>query len=210
MIYDNIRKFIRYLLSGNVGEIWTMTISLFLAMPIPLLPLQILWINLVSDGLPALALGLELAEQDVMRRPPRLPNENLFSRGTGQDIFLIGVLIGSASLLAGYNAWQAGNLAWQTMIFTTLTLSQIILSLTARFEQASCFMVNPFTNPTLMGAAFVTTGLQLLLIYVPWFQDIFQTVPLSQAQLEYCLLLSTVGFWGLEIKKWLVRRSLER
>ena len=209
-IYDNIRKFIRYLLSGNVGEIWTMGMSLFLVMPIPLLPLQILWINLVSDGLPALALGLEPAEQDVMSRAPRRPNENLFGRGTGQDIFLIGVLIGSASLIAGYGSWQAGDPAWQTMIFTTLTLGQIVLALTARFEQLSCFSVNPFTNPALIGAAIVTTGLQLLLIYVPWLQGIFETVPLSKAQLGYCLLLSTTGFWGFEIKKWFVRRSLAR
>jgi Ca2+-transporting ATPase len=125
VIYDNIRKFIKYTLTSNAGEIWVMLLAPFLGMPLPLLPLQILWINLVTDGLPGLALTVEPAERGTMRRSPYHPQENIFRRGMGRDILWIGLLMGLVSLGMGYWAWTTGHSTWQTMVFTTLTLSQM-------------------------------------------------------------------------------------
>ncbi|MFH2054632.1 MAG: cation-translocating P-type ATPase, partial [bacterium] len=120
VIYDNIRKFIVYLLAGNVGELLVMLISPLLGMPLALLPIQILWINLVTDGLPALALGVEPAEDNVMKRPPYPPQEGVFSRGAGVDILWLGVIVGIVSLGVGFIYWLDDHPQWQTMIFCTL------------------------------------------------------------------------------------------
>ncbi|MCX6049108.1 MAG: cation-translocating P-type ATPase [Chloroflexi bacterium] len=206
VIYDNIRKFIKYLLSCNSGEILVMLVGPLLGMPLPLLPLQILWMNLVTDGFPALALGLEPAERNVMRRPPYPPAESIFSRGVGRDIIWTGLLMGIVSLGLGYSYWQAGNLAWQTITFTTLTLSQMALALAVRSEQDSLFQVGLFSNKAMLGAVGLTFGLQLAVIYVPWLQSIFKTVPLSAQELGMSLLFCTLIFWSVELQKW-VRRS---
>ena len=126
VIFDNIRKFIKYTLSSNTGELFVMLLGPFLKMPLPLLPLQILWINLVTDGLPGLALAEEIGERDVMKRSPFEPNESVFSRGVGREIIWIGILMGVISLGLGYFAWlndPAGS--WQTMVFTTMVLAQM-------------------------------------------------------------------------------------
>ncbi len=206
VIYDNIRKFIKYLLSCNSGEILVMLVGPLLGMPLPLLPLQILWMNLVTDGFPALALGLEPAERNVMRRPPYAPAESIFSRGVGRDIIWIGLLMGVTSLGLGYWYWQAGNPAWQTITFTTLTLSQLALALAVRSEQDSLFQVGLFSNKAMLGAVGLTFGLQMAVIYAPWLQDVFKTAPLSAQELAVSLLCSTVIFWSVELQKW-VRRS---
>ncbi|MFN2166882.1 MAG: cation-translocating P-type ATPase, partial [Anaerolineae bacterium] len=131
-IYDNIRKFIKYTLSSNAGEIWVMLLAPLAGMPLPLLPLQILWINLVTDGLPGLALGVEPPEPDTMNRPPHHPQENIFGRGLGRHVIWVGLLMGLVSLGMGYWTWRAGWANWQTMIFTTLTLSQMGHALAVR------------------------------------------------------------------------------
>jgi Ca2+-transporting ATPase len=204
-IYDNIRKFIKYLLSCNSGEIWAMFLAPLFGMPLPLLPLQILWMNLVTDGLPALALGVEPGERDTMRRPPYPPTEGIFSRGMARDIIWIGLIMGLVSLGVGYGYWQAGRANWQTMVFTVLTLSQMSLALAVRSERDSFFSIGLLSNKAMLGAVSLTLVLQLAVVYVPFLQAIFETTALTGRDLVLGLALSSLVFWGVEFKKWLVR-----
>lgn len=206
VIYDNIRKFIKYVLTGNCGELWAIAVALFWDMPLLLLPLQILWINLIADGLLALTLSLEPAEQDVMHRPPYKPNESIFSRGVGRDILWIGSLLGLVLFLTGHYYWAAGQASWQTMVFSILAFSRIGLAQTMRSEHNSIFHLGMFANPPLLGVVVLTFGLQLAIIYVPVLQTLFQTTALSVKELGVCLLLSTIAFWAVELEKWLIGR----
>jgi P-type Ca2+ transporter type 2C len=208
VIYDNIRKFIRYILATNSGEIWLMLVTPFFGMPLPLLPLQILWMNLVTDGLPALALGLEPPESDAMRRPPRPPGESMFARGMGRQIVWVGMLMGLLSLAIGYGYWNAHNPAWQTMVFTTLTLSQMANVMAIRSERRSLFEIGLKSNMLLLGAVGLTVVLQLALIYVPVLQSIFKTVALPVPDLALAIVVSSVIFWAVELEKWFVRRRV--
>lgn len=205
-IYDNIRKFIKYTLASNTGEILVMLFAPFLGMPLPLLPLQILWINLVTDGLPGLALSVEPSEPGVMRRKPIHPEENIFGRGMGRDIVWIGFLMGLVSLGMGYWAWRSGRPDWQTMLFTTLTLSQMGNALAIRSDRESLFRLGWLSNKALLGAVLLTLVLQLAVIYVPFLQEVFETVALPPLDLAVALLLSTAVFWGVELQKWWLRR----
>jgi P-type Ca2+ transporter type 2C len=208
VIYDNIRKSIKYLLSGNSGEIWVMVLAPFLGMPLPLLPIQILWINLMSDGLPALALSVEPPEQDTMQRPPHNGNEQIFSRGMGWDIIWIGGLTGLVSLGTGYGYWRLNPDAhWQTMLFTILTFAETVIALAVRSERQSLFQIGLFSNPPLLGAIAVTLGFHLAILYVPLLQNLFQTTALSLPELVLSLGLSSVVFWAIEAQKWLRRRQ---
>ncbi len=207
VIYDNIRKFVRYTLATNSGEIWVMLFASLLAMPLPLLPLQILWINLVTDGLPSLALAVEPAEWDTMRRPPRPPHEPLLAGGLGRHILWVGVVLALVSLSPGYLLWQQGSESWRTMIFTTLSLAQMGHVLAVRSERASLFELGLRSNPALLGAVALTGALQLAVVYLPVLQDVFDTVALSLAELVGCLLVSSVMLWGVELEKWVRRRS---
>jgi Ca2+-transporting ATPase len=209
VIYDNIRKFIKYLLSSNVGELWVMLLAPLMGMPLPLLPLQILWINLTTDGLPALALGLEPAERNIMNRPPYPPNENFLARGMGRDIIWIGLLLGLVSFSTGYLYWRLGNPGWQTMVFTILTLSQMGNALAIRSEQDSLFKIGLLSNTPLLAAVLVTLALQLAVVYVPFLQKIFTTQALASRDLFICLILSTFIFWAVEFEKWLLRRRVK-
>jgi len=205
-IYDNIRKFIKYTLTSNAGEILVMLLAPFLGMPLPLLPLQILWINLVTDGLPGLALTLEPAERDTMRRPPYQPQESIFGRGLGRDILWVGLLMALVSLAMGFWAWSGGNPAWQTMIFTTLTLSQLGNALALRSERDSLFRIGLLSNTAMLGTVLLTFGLQLAVVYLPFLQAIFKTQALSARDLGISLVLSTIVFLGVETAKWIMRR----
>jgi Ca2+-transporting ATPase len=205
-IYDNIRKFIKYAAASNVGEIWVMLLAPLLGMPLPLLPLQILWVNLVTDGLPGLALTVEPAERNTMQRSPYSPQESIFGRGLGRDIIWVGLLLGLVCLGVGMWAWRAGNTAWQTMVFTTLTLSQMGNVLAIRSERDSLFSIGLRSNPTLLGTVLLTIALQLAVVYVPFLQKIFNTQALSPVELAISLVVSTIVFWGVELAKWLQRR----
>ncbi|KKB43949.1 Cation-transporting ATPase [Bacillus thermotolerans] len=180
-IYENIRKFIRYLLASNVGEILVMLFAMILAMPLPLVPIQILWVNLVTDGLPALALGLDKAEDDVMKRPPRHPKEGVFARGLGWKIISRGFLIGAATLgafMIVYNG-ESDNLVYaQTVAFATLVTAQLIHVFDCRSEK-SVLARNPFGNMYLIAAVISSFLLMLAVIYIPQLQVIFHTVPLE-------------------------------
>ena len=212
-VYDNIRKFIKYTLSSNTGELSVMLVAPFLGMPLPLIPLQILWINLVTDGLPGLALAVEDSERGIMKRAPFRPNESIFSRGMGQRILWIGFLMGAVSLLMGYLYWDPQNPVphgtWQTMVFTTLTLAQMGNALAIRSNIDSLFQIGLFSNPLMVFSVLLTFGLQMALIYVPFLQDIFRTVALSPGELLLSLAASSVVFIAVEIEKWVRRRRGE-
>ena len=206
VIYDNIRKFIQYTLSSNVGEIWIMLLSPFLGMPIPLQPLQILWINLVTDGLPGLALGVEKGERDTMKRPPYPPSENVFARGLGINVLWVGLLMSFVSIIVGFAFWKMGSPHWQTMVFTTITFSEMGYVLAIRSNIDSIFKIGFLSNRYLVGAVLLTIFLQLLLLYVPFLQTIFATTALPAGELILCFVLSTVVFWAVEVQKWFIRR----
>lgn len=206
-IYDNIRKFFTYTMTSNAGEIWVMLIAPLIGMPFALLPLQILWVNLVTDGLPGLALSIEPAEKNVMQRPPYPPDENVFGRGMAQKILWVGILMGLVSLGAGYYYWSIGNPNWQTIVFTTLTLSQMGNALALRSERESLFKIGLLSNKSLLNAVLLTLALQLAVIYLPFLQSIFKTNPLSWQELLISLVLSTIVFIGVEIEKWFKRRA---
>ena len=206
VIYDNIRRFIKYLLSCNASEIAVMLFGPLLGMPLPLLPLQILWMNLVTDGLPALALGVEPPEKNVMHRPPYSSSESIFGRGMVPFIVAIGVVMSLISIGIGLGAFRAGDAAWQTLLFTTLIFAQLALALEVRSEEDSIFKIGLFSNPSMVWAILSTVVLQLLVIYVPFFQAIFGTSPLNFQQLLVALLASLAVIVVVEIWKWVLRR----
>ena len=209
-IYDNVRKFIKYTMTSNAGEIYVMLFAPFLGMPLPLSALQILWINLVTDGLPGLALGIEPAERNIMKRPPISINENIFARGMGQHILWIGLLMGAVSLGAGYWGWAANIPTWTTITFTTLTLAQMGHALAIRSDIDSLFKQGIFSNKALLGAVLLTFLLQMLVIYWPPLQEIFETQALNGLELGISLGLSLAVFIAVEIEKWFKRRNLEK
>lgn len=180
-IYENIRKFIRYLLASNVGEILVMLFAMILGLPLPLVPIQILWVNLVTDGLPAMALGLDQPEDNVMKRKPRNPREGVFARGLGWKVVSRGFLIGVATLLAFIFAYHANpnDLAYaQTIAFATLVLAQLIHVFDCRSEK-SVFARNPLGNKYLVWAVISSLLLLFVVIYYPPLQPIFHTVPIE-------------------------------
>ena len=201
VIYDNVRKFIKYILATNAGEIWTMLVAPFLGMPLPLLPVQILWMNLLTDGPPALALGVEPAEPDIMRRRPYPPNESIFARGVGLHVTWVGLLMAFLSLGVGFAYWQADRPNWQTMLFTTITFTQMSHVLAIRSERSSILRVGFLTNKPLLAAVALTVGLQLCLIYLPVLQTIFSTKPLSAVDLALSAVLSSLIFAAVELEK---------
>ena len=207
-IFDNIRKFIKYILTGNLGEIVAMLIGPFFGMPLPLLPIQILWINLVTDGAPAVALGYEASERDIMNRKPFKPTEGLFSRGIGRQILMMGTLVGLISIIVGYIFWKIDPVSsvWQTMVFTTLTFCQLSLVVGIRKSRESVFTGELFNNKTMLLAVLSTFFMQLLLIYVPFFNTIFRTIPLSLFQLGVCMVASVIILIIVEIEKFVLSR----
>jgi Ca2+-transporting ATPase len=206
-IFDNIRKFIRYALACNSAEIWTLFLAPFLGLPIPLLPIHILWINLITDGLPGVALAVEPEDRGVMDRPPRRPSESIFAHGLWQHVLWVGLLMGGVTLLIQGAAYHAGTAHWRSMTFTVLALSQLGHVLAIRSERDSVFRVGFLSNPLLLGAVLLTLGLQLATLYVPALNSIFSTEPLTIGELGLCLGLSTVVFFAVELEKWMTRRG---
>ncbi|MCP5292432.1 MAG: calcium-translocating P-type ATPase, PMCA-type [Burkholderiales bacterium] len=206
-IFDDIRKFIKYTMTSNSGEIWTLVLAMLLGLPLPLLPIHILWINLVTDGLPGLALASEPAERKVMQRDPRPPQENIFAHGMWQHIVFVGILIGALSIGAQIWAIDRQIEHWQTIVFTTLTFSQLFHVMAIRSERDSLFSIGLLSNPQLIGAVVLTVALQLAVIYTPFLNDIFKTAPLPFGDLMICVLLASVVFVVVEVEKWMVRRG---
>jgi Ca2+-transporting ATPase len=206
-IFDNIRKFIKYAMTCNSAEIWTLFLAPFLGLPIPLLPIHILWINLVTDGLPGLALAVEPEERGIMLRPPRPPKQSIFAQGMWQHILWIGLLMGGVSLFSQGWAYFTGSAHWQSMVFTVLALSQMGHVLAIRSERESLFSQGLFSNKPLLGAVLLTFSLQMAVLYVPFLQPIFKTQALSRNELLFCLVLSSIVFFVVEIEKWMRRRG---
>jgi Ca2+-transporting ATPase len=182
-IYDNLRRFIRYVLTTNSGEILTIFLAPFLGLPIPLLPIQILWINLVTDGLPGLALAAEPAERNVMKRPPRSAQESVFAHGLGAHALLVGLVMAGIALAVQAWAWRAGTEQWQTLVFTTLCFMQLGHVLAIRSEETSLWALGIMSNRPLAGAVALTVLLQLAVVYLEPLNRIFRTVPLTAGQL---------------------------
>ncbi|HIK42760.1 cation-translocating P-type ATPase C-terminal domain-containing protein, partial [Thermoleptolyngbya sp. M55_K2018_002] len=178
-----------------------MLLAPLIAMPLPLRPIQILWINLLADGLLALALSVEPAEKNVMQRPPYPPGESVFSRGVGRDIVWIGILMGITFLGFGYWTWSTGRPNWQTMVFATLAFSRIWLALAMRSEQRLLARIGLLSNKPMLGAVLLTFGLQMLVMTLPVLQRWFETQPLTGVELWACVGVSTIGFWAVELQK---------
>ncbi len=207
-LFDNIRKFIRYAVTTNSSEIWTIFIAPFLGLPIPLLPIHILWINLVTDSLPALALAAEPEEMGVMRRPPRPPSESIFAHGMWQHMVWVGFLMAGVTLLTQAWAYHTGNAHWQSMVFTVLTLSQLAHVMAIRSERNSLFEIGIMSNRLMLAAVAITFLLQLATLYVPLLNRMFHTAPLSIGELASCVALSLTVFVAVEAEKLLTRRGL--
>ena len=206
-IFDNIRKFIKYTMTSNAGEVWTIFLAPFIGLPLPLIPIQILWINLVTDGLPGLALSAEPQERGIMHRPPRHPDESIFAQGIWQHILWVGLLIAALSLGAQAWALRAGSDNWQTVVFTVLTLCQLVHVIAIRSERESLFTLGIFSNLPILGAVLLTVGLQLMVVYLPALNRIFHTSPLTLEELLVCFSLPLVILFAVESEKWLVRRG---
>ena len=213
LVYANIRRFVKYILGSNVGELVTIAAAPLLGLTgVPMTPLQILWMNLVTDGVPALALALEPAEAGLMRRAPARPGESIFARGVGSYILRVGVVFGLITIVMMVWAYrheaQAGP--WRTMVFTTLCLAQMGHALSARSDRP-LVQVNPFSNPWLLWAVVLTSVLQLALLYVPALSGFFGTVPLKAEDLLVCVGVSLLFFIYLEAEKllrgWTAQRA---
>jgi Ca2+-transporting ATPase len=164
-IYDNILKFIKYMMTTNSGELWTLLLGPIIGLPVALLPIHILWINLVSDGLPAIALSYEKAEKDIMNRPPRPPQQSVFANGRGYHIIWAGMLM--AGIALSLQGWAIKNgLHWQTIVFNVLCLSQLGHVLAIRSENQSLFRIGVFSNKPLIGAVLLALLLQIAFIFL--------------------------------------------
>ena len=206
-IFDNIRKFVRFSVAGNIGKVLVMLLAPFLGKPIPLLPLQLLWLNLLTDGLLGLGLGLEPAEKDVMQRPPYSPQEGVFSRGAGRQTAWIGLLMGALGLGAGAWYYFGGRENWQTFVFTVLAFAQVGQALAARSTHTSLFRLGLRSNPVLLALVGVVAGLQLLVIYVPALQDFFSTAALNLVDLLLAAGAGVLVFAVIELTKKPARHS---
>jgi Ca2+-transporting ATPase len=210
VIYDNVRKFVLFILASNVGEILVMFLGPLLGMPLPLLPLQILWVNLLTDGLPALALGVEPAEEDVMRRPPRPPGEGVLGRGTWGYILAVGTLLGVLCLGVALPLFRAGDPAWRTALFTTLTFAQMAHVLAIRSMRDPLHRRGLLTNRPLLLSVGATVLLQLAVVYAPPLQAVFRTVALPGNTLGLCAAASGSVLLAVEAGKFargLARRN---
>ncbi|MBW4497876.1 MAG: cation-translocating P-type ATPase [Oscillatoria princeps RMCB-10] len=216
-VYTNIRRFIKYILGSNIGEVITIAAAPILGLGgVPLSPLQILWMNLVTDGVPALALAVEPAEPNVMLRPPHDPKESIFARGLGSYMIRIGVIFAFLTIVLmewAYTHTHAPALVgqnlspdrWKTMVFTTLCLAQMGHALAIRSNTQLTIEMNPLTNIFVWGAVLATSILQLMLVYVPPLRAFFGTHFLTPEELAICLGFSALMFVWIELEKLFIR-----
>jgi P-type Ca2+ transporter type 2C len=215
VVYVNIRRFIRYILGSNIGEVLTIAAAPILGLGgVPLSPLQILWMNLVTDGLPALALAVEPGRAIVMQQPPKDPQESIFARGLGAYMIRIGIVlaiitIAMMSWAYGYTEQVQGGLLerdrWKTMVFTTLCLAQMGHALAIRSNTRLTAELNPLSNPYVLASVSLTTVLQLFLIYVEPLRNFFSTHYLAPAELGVCFGVSALMFVWIEAEKLFFR-----
>lgn len=206
VIYDNIRRFVKFSIAGNIGKVFVMLLAPLLGMNVALLPLQLLWLNLLTDGLLGLGLGVEGAEKNTMKRSPRRPDESLFSGGLAFHLIWVGLLIGVVALGVGRWFYAPAGQSWQTMMFTTLAFLQIGQALASRSSDQSLFQLGFRSNPAIWGLAGLTVLLQLAAIYLPALDHFFGVVPLSLNELLICTALGSLAFIAIELEKWLKRK----
>ncbi len=204
-IYANIRRFVRYMLTTNSAEIWVMALAPFLGLPLPLIAIQILWINLVTDGAPALSLGVEPAHPHAMQQAPRRPGASILGEGLWIHAIWVGLLMGGVTLAVQYGAIAAGW-HWQTMVFTVLAFLQLAHAMAVRSERASTFRLGFRTNMPLLVTVVVTAVIQMAFVYLPVLQPIFETEALGPAELLVVALVTPIPFVVVEIEKAFVRR----
>jgi len=207
-IYDNIRRFVLFVLAGNTGEILAIAAAPLFGLPIPLLPIHLLWVNLVTDGLPGLALAAERADADLMRQAPRPRDENVFARGLWQRILWIGCLIGAMTLALQAWGWHGGSARWQTMAFCVLTFAQMGLALAVRSERRSLASLGLFSNLPLAAAVALTVALQFAVVYLPAAHAVFKTQALSAMEMFACVAAGLMVLVAVELEKWLMRARL--
>ena len=203
-VFDNIRKFVKYTMTSNAGELFVMIIGPLLGMPIPLLPLQILWINLVTDGLPGIALAVEPAESNAMTRPPYPPNQRIFDRIMLREIVWIGLLMAITSLFLGYMTWTADEMRddyWRTLVFTTLTIAQLGNALAIRSSSSTFLEMSIFKNRLLSATVILTLLLQVAVVYFAPLQQVFRTVALSSRDFWLSMLFGSIVFFAIEARK---------
>ncbi|BAT55636.1 cation-transporting ATPase [Nostoc sp. NIES-3756] len=215
VVYTNIRRFIKYILGSNIGEVLTIAAAPLLGLGgVPLTPLQILWMNLVTDGLPALALAVEPPEPDVMKRPPFSPRESIFARGLGSYMIRIGIVFAIITIILMQWAYTHSHAVtgpglsadrWKTMVFTTLCIAQMGHAIAIRSNNQLTIEMNPLSNPYVLGAVVVTTILQLMLVYVPPLRDFFGTHWLPPSELAICIGFSALMFVWIEMEKLFFR-----
>ncbi len=207
VIYDNMKRFICFSVAGNVGKVLVMLAAPIFGAVVALMPLQLLWLNLLTDGLLGLGLGVETAEKGVMKRPPRSPKASIFGGGAGLRITWIGIVIGLATLLLGWIYYKEMNGKWQTMMFTVLTFLQIGQALASRSNTDSLFSMKFFSNMLLIWMIISTVLLQLIVIYIPFLAGIFNAVPLSLLDIIICILFGTIPFFAIELEKYLKKNK---
>lgn len=174
-------------------------------MPIPLLPIHILWINLVTDGLPALALANEKGEMDIMKRPPRKSDESFFADGVGYHIVWVGLLMAGVTLATQAYALHNEIAHWQTMVFTVLSFAQLGHVLAVRSDRTFLYQQGLFSNSLLFLSVLFTFCLQLGVIYIPLLNKIFKTQPLSIQELGFCIIMALIVFHAVELEKLIKR-----
>jgi Ca2+-transporting ATPase len=200
-IYDNIRKFVRFSVAGNIGKVLVMLLAPFLGKPLPLLPLQLLWLNLLTDGLLGLGMGVENPEADTMKRAPFSPKEGVFSRGAGAQTIWVGVMIGALALGLGSWYYFTDRPEWQTMIFTSLAFMQVFQALASRSNKESLFKMGLLSNPLLAGMALLVVALQMAVMYIPPLAAFFEVVPLSGCDLSIAAGAGALAFVVMEVEK---------
>jgi len=208
VIYDNLRKFIQFSIGGNIGKVLALVGGVVAGITTPLLPLQLLWLNLLTDGLLGLGLGVEPAERNVMRRPPVAANAGIFSGGLGAQIVRAGLVIGAVALAVGLYAYWTGNPGWQTLLFATLAFAQVWQAVGIRTGSESIFRAGLLTNLPLLGLAAAVIGLQLAAIYLPLLQNFLGTSALRWQDLLLAAAAGSLVFVAAELEKvWARRRA---
>ena len=200
-VSDNIRKFVRFSIAGNIGKVLVMLIAPFLGKSLPLLPLQLLWLNVLTDGLLGLGMGVEEPESDTMKRAPYSPKEGVFSGSAGTQTIWVGVLIGTLALGLGSWYYFTGRPEWQTMIFTSLAFMQVFHALASRSDKESFFQMEMLSNPLLAGMAALVVVLQLMVLYVPFLTKFFEVIPLSGFDLLVATASGVIVFVVMEFEK---------
>ena len=204
-IHVNIRKFLQFSVAGNIGKVLVMLLAPFLGRPLPLIPLQLLWLNLLTDGLLGLGMGLENPEPETMKRKPYSPTEGVWaspSRGAGAQTIWIGLMIGALALGIGSWYFFTDRPAWQTMIFTSLAFMQVFHALAARSAKESLFKMGLLSNPWLAGMALLVVVLQLAVLYVPTLSKFFEVISLSGCDLSIAAAAGVIVFTVMELGKW--------